>query len=154
MSAVASIDALYRHDGLFIGGEWVKAGSGRTIRSIDPTTEEVWAEVPEADAADIDMAVDAARAALRGPWGKSFTATRRGELIYRLAGLLRRDAQRLAEIESRDNGKPVRDTLGEIQRAADWLTFFAGAADKLNGEQVSGVHCLGHSRRVRRRCRR
>ena len=126
---------LYRQDRLFIGGEWVQAHSGRMIRSIDPSTEEVWAEVAEADAADIDLAVDAARAALKGPWGR-MTPTARGALLYKFADLLRRDAQRLAEIESRDNGKPVRDTLGEVQRAADWLTFFAGAADKHNGDQI------------------
>lgn len=126
---------LYRHDRLLIGGEWIAARSGRTIRSLDPSTEEIWAEVPEADATDIDVAVDAARAALSGPWGR-MTATARGELIGRLAALLRRDAERLARIESRDNGKPLRDTIGEVKRAADWLTFFAGAADKFNGDQI------------------
>lgn len=123
------------YDRLFIGGAWVPARSGRLIRSIDPSTEEVWAEVAEADADDIDAAVDAARQALRGPW-RGFTPSKRGELIARLATLVRRDARRLAEIESRDNGKPLRDTLGEVQRAADWLTFFAGAADKIDGRQI------------------
>jgi len=125
-----------RYEHLFMGGEWVPARSGRTIRSIDPATEEVWAEVPEADAEDVDRAVSAAREALRGPWGRTVTPSKRGELIARLADLVRRDAKRLAEIESRDNGKPLRDTIGEVQRSADWLTFFAGAADKLNGEQI------------------
>ncbi|KQZ01559.1 aldehyde dehydrogenase [Pseudolabrys sp. Root1462] len=124
-----------RYDRLFIGGEWVPARSGRVIRSIDPSTEEVWAEVAEADADDVNDAVQAARRALRGPWGSS-SPTKRGEMIAKLAGLVRRDARRLAEIESRDNGKPLRDTLGEVQRAADWLTFFAGAADKINGHQI------------------
>lgn len=123
------------YDRLFIGGAWVPARSGRLIRSIDPSTEEVWAEVAEADADDIDAAVDAARQALRGPW-RGFTPSKRGELIARLATLVRRDARRLAEIESRDNGKPLRDTLDEVQRAADWLTFFAGAADKIDGRQI------------------
>jgi acyl-CoA reductase-like NAD-dependent aldehyde dehydrogenase len=123
------------YDRLFIGGEWVPARSGRLIRSIDPSTEDVWAEVAEADAEDVDAAVQSARQALRGAWG-SFTPTRRGEMIAKLAGLVRRDARRLAEIESRDNGKPLRDTLGEVQRAADWLMFFAGAADKIDGRQI------------------
>lgn len=123
------------YDRLFIGGEWVQAHSRRTIDSIDPSTEEVWAHVAEADAEDVDQAVAAARAGLAGPWRK-FSPTKRGELLYKLAELVRRDAKRLAVIESRDNGKPVKDTLGEIQRAADWLTFFAGAADKLNGQQI------------------
>lgn len=125
-----------RYDRLFIGGAWVAPRSGRMIRSIDPSTEEVWAEVAEADAADVDDAVAAAAAALRGPWGRTVTASGRGELLSRLAALMRRDAGRLAEVESRDNGKPLRDTKGEVLRAADWITFFAGAADKINGDQI------------------
>ena len=54
----------------------------------------------------------------------------------KLAELMRRDAKALAMLESRDNGKPLRETQGEVQRAADWITFFAGAADKINGEQI------------------
>ncbi len=121
---------------LFIGGEWLHPHSNRTIRSIDPSTEEVWAEVAEADESDIDHAVKAAKAALDGPWRRKLTASARGALIHKLAELVRRDADALAVLESRDNGKPLRDTKGEILRAADWLTFFAGAADKVNGEQI------------------
>ncbi len=135
MSGTASPAEPRIYDRLFIGGEWVPARSGRVIHSIDPSTEDVWAHVAEADGDDVDAAVEAARQALRGPWSR-FTPTRRGELIAKLASLVRRDAQKLAEIESRDNGKPLRDTLGEVQRAADWLVFFAGAADKINGQQI------------------
>ena len=123
------------HDRLFIGGEWVAPRSGRMIESIDPATEAVWAHVAEADARDIDDAVAAARTALSGPWSK-YDPTKRGALIHQLAVLVRENAEQLARIESRDNGKPLRDTKGEMQRAADWLTFFAGAADKLNGSQI------------------
>ncbi|MEP9375164.1 aldehyde dehydrogenase [Aquabacter sp. CN5-332] len=126
---------LRRFDRLFIGGEWVAPRSGRMIRSIEPATEEVWAEVAEADASDVDDAVKAAQAALRGKWSQ-ITPTQRGELMLRLAALMRRDVDKLAEVESRDNGKPLRDTKGEIARAADWITFFAGAADKINGTQI------------------
>jgi len=121
---------------LFVGGEWVEPHSGRLIPSIDPSTEDVWAEVAEADEHDVDNAVAAARVALAGPWGSTVTPTARGALLYRLGELLRRDAERLGEIESRDNGKPIRDTVGEMRRAADWFTFFAGAADKIRGAQV------------------
>jgi aldehyde dehydrogenase (NAD+) len=121
---------------IYIGGEWVKPHSNRVIRSLDPSTEEVWVEVAEADEEDIDAAVEAARAAMRGPWVHKLTASQRGALMLKLAAFMRRDARRLAEIESRDNGKPMRDTLGEILRAADWITFFAGAADKIYGEQI------------------
>jgi len=124
------------YDTLFIGGHWVPSHSGRMMESLDPSTEEVWATVPEADAVDVDRAVAAARAAMAGPWRHRVTATQRGVMIGRLADLLRRDARALATAESRDNGKPLRDTLGEVMRAADWLTYFAGAADKFHGEQI------------------
>ncbi len=124
------------YDRLFIGGNWIPAHSGRMIESIDPATENVWAHVAEADEVDVDAAVAAARKALAGPWGRSITPSDRGNRLLHLAALVRRDARRLAEIESRDNGKPLRDTLGEILRSADWLTFFAGLADKINGEQI------------------
>lgn len=126
---------LERYEHLFVGGEWVPARSGRWISSIDPATEQVWAAVPEADASDVDAAVASARAALHGPWSRH-TPAQRGSLLLRLASLLRRDADELAGIESRDNGKPVRDTRGEMVRAADWFTYFAGAADKILGAQV------------------
>lgn len=130
------MSAIERFDRLFIGGEWVRPHSGKFIATIDPSTEEVWAEVASADQTDVDDAVVAARAAMDGPWARTITPTARGALLARFADLVRRDARKLAEIESRDNGKPLRDTLGEVQRAADWLTFFAGAADKVNGEQI------------------
>jgi len=91
---------------LFIGGEWIAPHSGRTIASIDPSTENVWALVAEADAVDIDRAVDAARDALRGPWSR-LTPSARGALLHALGTLIARDARALAEIESRDNGKPL-----------------------------------------------
>src|SRR6185312_7223950 len=121
---------------LYIGGEWRTPHSMRVIRSIDPSTEEVWAEAAEADEQDIDLAVDAAHDAMTGRWTRALTASQRGGLLFKLADLIRRDAQKLAELESRDNGKPLRDTLGEVQRAADWITYFGGAADKIQGEQI------------------
>mgnify|MGYP003349985479 CR=1 FL=1 len=126
------------YDRLYIGGEWTAPHSGRAIASIDPASEQVWAEVAEADAHDIGRAVAAARSAMSGPWKTKVTASQRGALLLKLAGLLKRDAAKLAELESRDNGKPLRDTLGEVQRAIDWFTFFAGAADKIEGEQKIG----------------
>jgi aldehyde dehydrogenase (NAD+) len=124
-----------KYEKLYIRGEWHAPHSGRLIQSINPATEEVWAEVPEANETDIDQAVDAAREARNGPWA-SITATQRGELLYKLAELVERNAEAIAELETLDNGKPLRDTLGEMHRACDWLRFFAGAADKVYGEQI------------------
>src|SRR5690606_3672252 len=84
---------------------------------------------------------------LSGPWSK-MDPTKRGSILFRLSQLVRDHAQELAAVESRDNGKPIRDTLGEMQRAADWLQFFAGAADKLNGEQIPfRTDALAYTRR-------
>ena len=124
------------YDRLYIGGEWVAPHSARAISSIDPATEAVWAEVAEGDDTDIDRAVNAAKAAMQGDWRNKITATQRGLLLYKLAELIRRDTARLAELETRDNGKPLRDTTTEVQRAVDWLIYFAGAADKIQGEQI------------------
>jgi (Z)-2-((N-methylformamido)methylene)-5-hydroxybutyrolactone dehydrogenase len=136
------------YDRLYIGGEWMAPHSGRAIRSIDPSSEAVWAEVAEADETDIDKAVQAAKGAMRGPWRTKITASQRGGLLYTLAELVRRDQKRLAELESRDNGKPLRDTLGEVQRAIDWLIYFAGAADKIQGEQIPiRPNALAYTRR-------
>ena len=136
------------YERLYIGGEWVPPHSGRAIASIDPATETVWAEVAEADEEDVNRAVEAARAAMRGPWKTKITASERGALLAKLAGLLRRDAARLAELESRDNGKPLRDTIGEVNRAIDWFVYFAGAADKLEGEQIPiRPNALAYTRR-------
>ena len=125
--------ALDRFDRLYIGGEWL--ATSQSVPAINPATEEVWTEVAAADEALVDQAVQAARAALSGPWAR-MSATQRGALLYRFAELVKEHADRLAEIESLDNGKPHADTKGELRRAADWLTFFAGAADKLNGDQI------------------
>ena len=136
------------YDRLYIGGEWVAPHSARAIASIDPATEDVWAEVAEADDADIDRAVEAAKAAMRGPWVTKITASQRGALLYKLAELIKRDGAKLAELESRDNGKPLRDTVGEVQRAIDWLVYFAGAADKIEGEQIPiRPNALAYTRR-------
>lgn len=135
-STLGQTGKIHTWDSLYIGGKWVAPHSGRFIESIDPSTEQVWAVIAEADEHDVDAAVEAARAASNGPWRHSVTPAQRGRLLYRLAELLRRDSDRLAEIESRDNGKPVRDTKGEMLRAADWFTFYAGLADKLRGAQV------------------
>lgn len=129
-------DQLARWERLFIGGEWAEPHSGRVISSIDPSTEQAWASIAEADAADVDAAVAAARASMGGPWARTVTPSERGRLLFGLADLLRRDADQLAEIETRDNGKPIRDTRGEMLRAADWFTFYGGAADKIRGAQV------------------
>lgn len=124
---------LSRYD-MFVGGRWSPSASAATRETVDPYSGRPWALVPEGSAADVDRAVAAARAAFdEGPWPR-MAAKDRGRLLRRLADLLRRDAERLARIETRDNGKLLREMAGQLQVIPDWYDFFAGAADKLGGE--------------------
>jgi (Z)-2-((N-methylformamido)methylene)-5-hydroxybutyrolactone dehydrogenase len=120
---------------MLIDGAPSAARSGATYESTDPFTGQPWARVPDAGAADVDAAVAAARAALAGPWG-SATATQRGKLLRRLGDLIARDAGRLAELETRDNGKLLREMAGQMAGLPDWYYYFAGLADKVQGSVI------------------
>jgi aldehyde dehydrogenase (NAD+) len=116
-------------DGAFSDGE-------ARFESIDPATGETWAEMPEAREADVDRAVESAHRALyEGPWSKT-TATQRGKLLYRLADLVAENAQTLAELETRDTGKIIRETSAQIAYVADYYRYYAGIADKIEGSYL------------------
>ncbi|MBX5156697.1 aldehyde dehydrogenase [Rhizobium sp. NZLR1b] len=101
--------------------------------SIDPATGAVWADMPEAREGDVDRAVNAAdRALYDGPWAK-LTATQRGKLLYKLADLVAVNAQILAELETRDTGKIIRETSAQIAYVAEYYRYYAGIADKIEG---------------------
>lgn len=121
----------------FIGGKWLDAASGKTFATINPATEEVIAEVAEGDAADVDLAVDAARQAFdSGPW-RTMDARDRGRLMHRLADLMEEEAEHLAALETLDNGKPISDSrAADIPLAIDCLRYYAGWADKIHGKTV------------------
>src|SRR4051794_17793673 len=121
---------------MLIGGEWVDARSGKTFESVNPYTGRVWARVPEADEEDVDAAVRAAREAFdEGPWGK-MTGTERARLMRRLAGLIAENADDIAVVESTDNGKLIREMAGQLNAMPEWYYYFAGAADKIQGETI------------------
>ena len=121
---------------MLIGGEWVDALSGKTFESINPYTCRAWATAPEAGDEDIDRAVKVARKAFdEGPWG-TMTGTERARLMRRLADLLAENAQELATVESTDNGKLLREMGGQLGALAEWYYYFAGAADKIQGETI------------------
>ncbi|MBB1251521.1 aldehyde dehydrogenase [Rhizobium sp. G21] len=120
---------------LYIDGQF-EDGGGR-FSSIDPATGEAWADMPEAREAEVDRAVNAAEAALwSGPWA-SMTATQRGKLLYKLADLVAANASRLAELETRDTGKIIRETSSQIAYVADYYRYYAGLADKIEGAYLS-----------------
>jgi len=125
----------YQQDKLFIGGEWVAPLDGDLVPSIDPSTGTAWALNAFGGTRDIDRAVDAANEAMRGPWG-SMPPAERAALMRKLAALLESNAARMAEFESRDNGRPLRETIVNITAEAQWYYYFAGLADKLDGRMM------------------
>src|SRR5919206_3920898 len=95
---------------LFIDGQWVDAESGKTFQTPNPATGATLAEVAEGGPADIDKAVSAARRAFEGKWSK-ISARDRGRLLYKLSQLIEQHSAELAELETADNGKPIRESL-------------------------------------------
>jgi acyl-CoA reductase-like NAD-dependent aldehyde dehydrogenase len=128
---------------LFINGEWVDSVDKGHIQSIDPTTNEVWAEVAEGTANDIDLAVEAAHEALEnGSWGK-MNGSERSVYMRKLASLVEENADLLGRLESKDNGVHFRDTKNYALALSRWLNYFAGAADKIQGATIpvgSNIH--------------
>ena len=133
----AKIEAWAKPAKLFIGGKWREAVSGKTFDTINPATEEVLAQVAEGDREDIGLAVAAARQAFeRGDYPK-MNARDRGRLLWRIAELILSYRDELAELESLDNGKPIRESqAGDIPFAADIFHYYAGWATKLHGETI------------------
>jgi aldehyde dehydrogenase (NAD+) len=120
---------------LFIGGEFVDGLAGGTIEVENPFDQTKLADVAEARAEDIDRAVDAAWKAFPG-WSRT-SASERGRLLLALAGAIEANAGRLAELESRDTGHPIRDTAGlDVPRTALGFRYFGGMADKIEGAVI------------------
>jgi acyl-CoA reductase-like NAD-dependent aldehyde dehydrogenase len=124
------------HYDLYIDGQWVPARSGKTFTTPNPATGTPLAEVASADAADVDRAVRAARQAFEGVWNKT-SARDRGRLLYKLAQLIERNADRLAQLETTDNGKPIRESRHiDLPQVIETFEYFAGWATKLEGETI------------------
>jgi len=120
----------------WIGGARRAPASGAYLPSIEPAFGKAWAEIPEGNADDVDAAVAAAKAAFEGGW-RDAPALQRATLLRRVAELVRENADELAEIECRDNGKPLAEAkAGDLPAVAEMLLYWAGAADKLHGETV------------------
>jgi 1-pyrroline dehydrogenase len=131
----------------FIGGEWVDSAGGETMEVLNPATGEVIAEVPAATAEDVDRAVQAAKKAL--PEWLETTPGERAEALLNLAAAIDDHAEELAELESRNVGKPLSYARDEMPVCADNLRFFAGAARVLEGK-ASGEYMKGYTSWLRR----
>jgi len=120
----------------YIGGKWVDASSGKTFQTVDPYTGDPWALIPECDKVDVDIAVDAAAHAFEtGPWS-TLTQTARGKALRRIAGLIERHAEYLAQIEVRDNGKLMSEMIAQTRYLPEWFYYYGGLADKIQGAVV------------------
>ncbi|UIX29171.1 aldehyde dehydrogenase family protein [Streptomyces sp. GQFP] len=119
---------------LLINNRWVDARSGRTFEIVDPTTEDVLARAAEGDAADVDAAVDAARTAFEGPWGR-LPVAERARYLLRFAAAIEANLDELAELESLNNGQTLATAKAMItEGAVGALHFYAGSAVSIHGE--------------------
>lgn len=123
---------------LLIGGKWVDAESGKRFETRNPATDEVLVKVAEGGKADIDKAVKAARKAYEeGPWRK-MSAAERARLLFKLADLLEKHAEEFAQLETLDNGKPIKESrYVDLPQAIETFRYYAGWVTKLEGETMN-----------------
>lgn len=131
MAGTAKVEVrAYRN---YVNGQWVSSASGETFPVYDPSTEEVIARVAAANNADVDVAVKAARAAFdSGPWPET-TAQDRGRILFQLAGKVRQHSAQLADLESRNTGKPIVEAEFDIADVATCFEYYGGLATKVLG---------------------
>lgn len=121
---------------LYINGEFVQARTAATLDVIDPATTEVIGRVPDANAADVNMAVGAARTAFdEGPW-KDATAQDRGRILFKLAEIVRGRADELAALETKNTGKPIVEAEFDVADVATCFEYYGGLATKIHGDVI------------------
>jgi len=120
---------------MYIDGQWVDSESGKTIESLNPENNEVWAIVPEASIKDVDKAVNAAQNAFENSWANLHPRDR-AKYLRSLANQLRDNAEHLGTIETKDTGKIFRETKSQANYIAEYYDYFAGLADKIEGTVV------------------
>ena len=118
---------------LYLAGRWEAAADGATYDSYEPARGEVWAHVAAAGPADVDRAVEAARAAMSGPWGRTL-AMDRARVLWRIAAIIDANRDLLARVESRDNGKLVRETYAELDAIVRYFEYFGGVCQTVLGQ--------------------
>ncbi|WP_323033601.1 aldehyde dehydrogenase [Paracoccus sp. (in: a-proteobacteria)] len=118
---------------MYIDGQWVAPTSGEYLETVDPYTAKPWALVPRGNAEDADRAIQAAHRAFKeGPWGRMHPSAR-GRIISKFGDLIEANADALAEIEVRDNGRLLAEMRHQIRYIPRWYHYYAGLADKIEG---------------------
>lgn len=133
----------------FIGGQYVPPAENEYFESTNPATLEVLYSAARGTSADIDTAVIAADRAFRDPRWRDLSPTRRGHLLRRLGDLVGQHADELARMESEDNGKLLREMRGQLTTLPEYLYYYAGLADKVQGSQIptNSVQMLNYTQR-------
>ena len=123
---------------MLIDGKWVEAESGKTFETRNPATDEILATIPEGGKADVDKAVKAARKAFEeGPWRK-MSASQRASCLYKLADLIEKRSDEFAQIETLDNGKPIKESrYVDVPVTVETFRYYAGWATKIEGETIN-----------------
>lgn len=121
---------------IFVGGEWIESAGAGLIDSINPATGQVNGVVVDSTEEDLERAVISARRALDSSAWKKMPPQQRGKMLHKLASLLDANRERLAVLESMDNGKPIRETRAELDGTIACFEFFAGTPDKLRGSTI------------------
>ncbi|MEH6740826.1 MAG: aldehyde dehydrogenase family protein [Sulfitobacter sp.] len=118
-----------------IGGRWAPCDSGQTMALVNPSDGSTLCEIACGGASDIDRAVEAARTAFEGPWGKA-TAVERGRVLQKIGALVLENIDELAKLEALDVGKPLTQARADVVALARYMEFYAGAVDKLHGQTI------------------
>src|SRR6266478_7149643 len=121
---------------MLVAGEWKDSTTGARSSILDPSSGETIAEVPRASKQDAKAAVDAARAAFGSPEWRDIDSGKRGRILTKLAGLVRENSDELARLETLNEGKTLRESKGDVAWAARAFEYFAGLADKIEGETI------------------
>lgn len=121
---------------LLIGGRWQDAASGRTFETLDPATEQLLCQIAEADSADVDAAVIAARKAFENPAWSGISSHARTRMLLRIAEQIDRHVDELAAIETLDNGMPLWYAKAAATAAADIFRYYAGWCSKIHGSTI------------------
>ncbi len=125
-----------RSYGLWIDGRESAAASGKTFEATDPTTGKLWGKFAKGGVEDVDRAVRAAQAAFTGSSWRSLTATRRGRLVMKWADLVAANGERLARIETEQNGKLLGEMTAQFRVIPEWMYYYGGLADKIEGAVI------------------
>ena len=119
----------------YIAGRWVDAADGRRLEILDPSDGSHLADIARSGSEDVERAVQAARAALAGDWGR-MSATDRGRILHRIGEGVLKNIDLLAELEARDVGKPLKQARADVEALARYFEFYGAAADKVHGDTI------------------